>query len=92
MIAGKSYHLGSMSSIIRTFLKKHYCKECGTKVERLRVSEFVNAKWARKNMPGTTMRGKFYSKDDEIELIRYKFRCPNCKTEYTIEEMKVLEK
>jgi len=79
-------------SIIFTFIKKHYCIHCGSKLLVIKESKIVNARWAKKNLNITTISGAVYAKDDEIEIIRYKFRCPNCKTEYSIEEMRDLEK
>jgi len=71
-------------------LKKHYCPICGKLLNKTKVSKIVNS-----NSPEAT-DFDFHTLDNymigNVKFIWTEFQCATCKQNYTIEEMKRIEK
>ena len=71
-------------------LKKHYCPICGELLHKTTVSRIVNS-----NSPEAA-DFDFLTFDSymigNVKFIWTEFQCSNCKKNYTIEEMKRIEK
>lgn len=87
MLAGKKY---LNNAIFYTIFKKHYCPKCGSKLLRVRTSKIVNS-----NSP-EAKNYNFVSGDSfmvgDVEFIWKEFYCPMCKINYSIDEMRRIEK
>lgn len=70
--------------------KKHYCIDCGELLEKLKVSKIVNS-----NSP-EAKDFDFHTADNymigDVKFIWMEFQCPKCKKQFTIDEMKRIEK
>lgn len=69
--------------------KKHYCPNCGVRVKKIKVSRVVNsasseAKDFDFHMMNTYMIGN-------VKFIWTEFQCPNCRRQFSIEDMKRIE-
>ena len=70
--------------------KKHYCIDCGEQMTKIKVSKIVNS-----NSP-EAKNFDFHTVDNymigDVKFIWIEFQCPKCKRQFTIEEMKRIEK
>ena len=82
MISGKKY----ICSHPFFFLRKHYCPDCGAKMNVTKASKIVNS-----NSP-EAKNYDFSSGDTflvgDVEFIFKVFECPDCKICLTVDEMK----
>ena len=70
--------------------KKHYCPNCGDKVELRYVSKVVNSKSPEAKNFDFSVGDTYFVGDVEFRT-RY-FYCPKCQLDISIEEMKKYEK
>lgn len=70
------------------FFKKHYCLKCGNKLLRRKVEEEISRSDATNIRNEYLMKYDIQMGGDEIKKIHYEFKCNQCNTNYTIEEMK----
>ena len=72
------------------YLKKHYCPVCGRLLNKTRVSKIVNS-----NSPEAA-NFDFHTLDNymlgNVKFIWTEFQCATCERNYTIGEMKRIEK
>lgn len=70
--------------------KKHFCTDCGIKLKKVVLSKIVNS-----NSP-EAKNYDFHTFDNymvgNVKFIWTAFQCPNCNRQFTIEEMKDIEK
>lgn len=70
--------------------KKHYCIDCAEQVRKIKVSRIVNS-----NSP-EAKDFDFHTVDNymigDVKFIWVEFQCPKCKRQFTIDEMKQIEK
>ena len=70
--------------------KKHYCPDCGKKLAKTKVSRIVNS-----NSPEAD-DFDFHAQDTymigNVKFIWTEFQCSACKKNFTIDEMKQIEK
>lgn len=70
--------------------KKHYCIDCGELMGKIKVSKIVNS-----NSP-EAKDFDFHTVDNymigDVKFIWTEFQCPKCKKQFTIDEMKRIEK
>ncbi len=70
--------------------KKHYCIDCGELMSKIEVSKIVNS-----NSP-EAKDFDFHTVDNymigDVKFIWTEFQCPKCKKQFTIDEMKRIEK
>lgn len=70
--------------------KKHYCISCGELLEKIVVSKIVNSNSLEaKNFDFQAVDSYMIG---NVKFIWDEFQCPNCKRQFTIKEMKFLEK
>ncbi len=76
------------NDLFYTRFKKHYCPCCNVQVERIKVSRVVNSK--------SPEAAEFADVGDgavgNIKYIWTAFRCPKCGKEYSVKEMREIEK
>ncbi len=71
--------------------KKHYCPRCNMFLEKIKVSKIVNS-----DSP-EAKEFNFYTVDNNymignVKFIWTEFRCPMCGEQFSIDEMKRIEK
>lgn len=59
------------------FFKKHYCKDCNTKLKRISKKEYLGEGWSNR------MGNYSYSKKYKVT---YFLNCPNCNRLYTSDD------
>lgn len=71
-------------------LKKHYCPNCGKLLNKVRVSRVVNS------TSPEAVNFDFHTLDNymigDVKFIWTEFQCATCEKNYTIDEMKRIEK
>lgn len=71
-------------------LKKHHCPVCGRLLNKTKVSKTVNSNSLE------SRKFDFHTLDNymigNVKFIYTEFQCVTCKRNYTIEEMKIIEK
>lgn len=87
MITGKKSLNGD---ILYTYLKKHYCPDCSTKMSRMKCSKVVNSKSSEAKNYDFELGNVFLSGD--VEFTWVEFQCPKCYRQISINEMKRIEK
>lgn len=78
------------NDIIFTVFKKHFCPKCGVKLGLIKREKIVNSKSPEAKSYNFFIAGSYYSGD--MKFIWKEFQCPNCRTEYTINELRRIEK
>lgn len=73
-----------------TSLKKHCCPTCNEKLEVIKVSKVVNSKSQEAKNYDFSL-GDTYLVGD-VEFFYNAFCCPKCNRQYSIQEMKRIEK
>lgn len=87
MIIGIKY---ITKSTFYTVFKKHYCPICKTKLICVRTSKIVNSKSPEAKNYDFGMGDVFLVGD--VKFIWKEFRCPVCIRNYSIDQMKRIEK
>jgi len=70
--------------------KKHYCLNCQKILERKKCEKIVHSESAEAKDYDFSVADTFLF--GNVKFITYYFECPNCKTVYTIKELKAIEK
>lgn len=71
-------------------MKKHYCPNCNSLLNKIKVSKIVNSKSPEaKNFDFATLDGFMIG---NVKFIWTEFKCPQCGKQISIEEMKRIEK
>lgn len=73
-----------------TNLKKHYCPTCNEKLEVIKVSKVVNSKSQEAKNYDFSLGDTFLVGD--VEFFYNVFCCSKCNKQYSIQEMKRMEK
>lgn len=87
MITGKKY---INNALFYTMFKKHYCPQCGKLLQRVKVSKIVNSKSPEAKNFDFSLGDSFMIGD--VEFIWKEFRCPDCKINISIDEMRKIER
>ena len=87
MLMGKKYF---NNDIIYTKFKKHDCPNCGTQLGLIKVSKVVNSKSPEAKDFGFSNSEGFICGD--VKFIWKEFECPGCKSHYSVEELKGIER
>ena len=77
-------------SVWYTLFKKHYCPSCSAKLHLIKKTKLIAS-----NAPGANNYSGILSEVSPEENIRFiwnEFQCPNCKADFTIENMKKIER
>lgn len=78
------------SSPFYTLLKKHYCPNCGTKLDIIKVSRVINSKSEEATNFDFQNVDTFFVGD--VEFTWDEFKCNNCGFLSSIKDMKKIEK
>ncbi len=71
-------------------IKKHYCPDCKTLLQKVKVSRIVNSKSPEaKNFDFSNVDTWFIG---NVKFVWKEFECPECKRHITVKEMKEIEK
>jgi len=70
--------------------KKHYCPACKIALKKLKVSQIVNSKSKEARNFEFEFGESFMI--GNVKFIWIEFQCPLCKTRFSIDEMKQIEK
>ncbi|MBQ8767824.1 MAG: hypothetical protein IJZ16_13590 [Clostridia bacterium] len=73
-----------------TYFKKHYCPKCGAKLKVQKVSKIVNSNSPEAKEYDFSLGDTFLMGD--VEFFYNVFSCSTCSTQYSVKEMKKLEK
>jgi len=74
----KSYEIElSIDQIKDYFLRKHYCKDCNTRLKRISKKKFLGEGWS--NIMDTYSYSKKYK-------VTYYLSCPSCNRRYTSDD------
>ncbi len=69
--------------------KKHYCPDCGQKLDVIKVSKIVNSRSPE------AKHFDFHNVDNymvgDVKFVWDEFECPECKIRFSIEAMKKIE-
>ena len=87
MIIGTKY---INNAIFYTLLKKHNCPYCNERLRRIKKSKIVNSKSAEARNYDFNLGDGFMEGD--VRFVWKEFQCPRCKTEFTIEDMRRIER
>lgn len=87
MIMGRKYF---DDDVIYTVFKKHFCPECGTRLDCVETSKIVNSKSPEAKNFDFSLGDSFMVGD--VEFIWKEFYCPICKKRISVSEMKRIEK
>lgn len=87
MIVGVQYF---NNDVIFTIFKKHYCSKCGAKLDLIKRVKIVNSESPESKNFNFCIGDGFVKGD--VKFIWKEFQCPNCRTEYTINELRRIEK
>ena len=70
--------------------KKHFCTDCGIRLKKIKLSKIVNSSSPEaKNFDFNTLDSYMIG---NVKFIWSAFECPKCNRQFTIEEMKDIEK
>ena len=87
MIIGTKY---INNAIFYTLLKKHYCPNCKNRLRLVKKSKIVNSNSPEaKNYDFNLGDGFMYG---NVKFVWKEFRCPTCQKEFTIEDVKRIER
>ncbi len=78
------------NDIFYTVFKKHFCTECKTKLSCIKVSKIVNSNSPEAKNYDFTMGDSFMVGD--VEFIWKEFYCPQCNKQFSISEIKHIER
>ncbi len=70
--------------------KKHYCPYCNEILKKVKVSRIVNSRSSESKYFDFRMYDTFMIGD--VKFIWTEFQCPICNTDFSIDEMKEIEK
>ena len=90
MKRGKKYF---NKDVVYVSFKKHLCPNCSNKLKKVKVSKTVNFHSAEAdNYDFRFGSGKHILViNDDVEFVWKEFDCPNCKTHFTVDELKKIE-
>ena len=87
MLMGRKYF---NNDIIYTKFKKHDCPNCGAQLGLIKVSKVVNSKSPEaKDFDFSNGEGFMCG---DVKFIWKEFECPDCKSHYSVEELKAIER
>ncbi len=76
--------------LIYVYLKKHYCPECKSKLNPVKISKFYPINSPEANYLDVKI-DTIHSEEEKVQVIWNEFNCPKCEKNYTIDEMKLIE-
>ena len=86
MIVGTKY---INNAIFYTLFKKHYCPNCDRKLRLVIKNKIVNSRSQEAKNYDFNLGDSFLEGD--VKFVWKEFRCPVCKVDFTIEDMKRIE-